>query len=611
MNRAEGGMKGRTKGKITAGEPEEIRARVLLGLCTLALGAVVVWTAWLAGQLAGVFARGAWPDAGPGSAPSIVIRWVAHVGDPRAAWPAAARADVGGPVAVYAVLAVLLGAITGGLGWVVWRLRARIGGRRPGFASAADIDGLLSTEAVVAKAAVVRPSLAGRKGVEPGEVAYSLGREAGTRRPLWGLYEWSGLLVAAERMGKTMFYIVDRILGAPGAVITTSTRLDTLPVTHAARARLGPVYVFDPQHITSGMDRLRWSPVAGCADPLVAIQRSAGFVAGSGVAGKNVENGEFFAGMATAVLRAYLHAADLGGCTVRAVLEWSMNPDDRTPVSILRTHPDAAPMWADQLAELQASDPRLRGSVWAVVQRAFDAFADPRVLAGCDVASNEAFDAADFLRRKGTLYILGSRSSQISVAPLICAFIEDIVRVAQDLAQRSVGSRLDPPLSLVLDECTNIAPIPSLPNLMSDGGGKGITTIAAMQSRWQARARWEEAGAAAMWETCSVKLILGGLSDPADLGNLAEMSGQFDEYTPGDSYNEGRMTFSRSVRRVPVLERSDIRQLPVGHALLFTRNLPPIETVLTPWWEREDAKELAESRDAMYARMGIAGGVAG
>jgi type IV secretion system protein VirD4 len=42
---------------------------------------------------------------------------------------------------------------------------------------------------------------------------------------------------------------------------------------------------------------------------------------------------------------------------------------------------------------------------------------------------------------------------------------------------RSPGARLDPPLLLALDEIGNLAPLPSLPVLMAEGGGTGITTL--------------------------------------------------------------------------------------------------------------------------------------
>lgn len=588
------------------GEAEELRARLFLVAFLVTIAMVLVLGAWLSGQLSGVLTHGEWPDSTPGDALTVTVRWPFHAGDPAGAWPRESRGDVAGPVGVYVVLAAFLSGLLTGLFHVIRSLRRRTG-HRPGFATPKAVGALLSEKALRKQAPIIRPSLRDRPEVakEPTAAGFSLGRQEGTGRELWGHLEWSGLLLAAERMGKTMRHIVGRILDAPGPVITTSTRLDTLPVTYLARAKRGPVYVFDPQHLTENIERLRWSPVAGAEDPLVARQRADGFVAGSQVGSKNVENGAYFAGMASAVVRCYLHAAALDGLTMRSVYEWAMNPTESTPVNILRTHPLAAPMWADELASQASGDPRQIGNVWSVVRRSFDSFSDPRVLAACDAPADEAFDAGDFLARNGTLYLLGSSSALGSVAPLISALIEDIVRVGTERAQRSRGARLDPPLSLILDESTNIAPIPSLPSLMSDGAGKGLVVLAAMQSRHQARRLWDEHGAAAMWDTCSYRLVMGGLSDTTDLRVLSDLAGEFDEYTTSHSYSNGTSSYSQQLRRSKVLEVSDIRQLPVGHALLVTRNLAPVITELPGWWERPDADELKAAQDKVYALMGF------
>ena len=43
--------------------------------------------------------------------------------------------------------------------------------------------------------------------------------------------------------------VADRILDHPGPVLATSTRADLYESTAGARARRGPVYVFNPQGV--------------------------------------------------------------------------------------------------------------------------------------------------------------------------------------------------------------------------------------------------------------------------------------------------------------------------------------------------------------------------
>jgi hypothetical protein len=80
------------------------------------------------------------------------------------------------------------------------------------------------------------------------------------------------------------------------------------------------------------------------------------------------------------------------------------------------------------------------------------------------------------------------------MAPLITALVETVADTARRRAAASPGGRLYPPLGLVIDEAGQIAPLPSLPNLLADGG-QGIVTFAILQSLAQEAGRWGEHGA--------------------------------------------------------------------------------------------------------------------
>src|SRR5699024_11294307 len=93
------------------------------------------------------------------------------------------------------------------------------------------------------------------------------------------------------------------------------------------------------------------------------------------------------------------------------------------------------------------------------------------------------------------------------------AFVEARSETARKIAARSRGARLAPPLLLALDEIGNLAPLPSLPTLMAEGGGTGITTLPVLQSLAQARNKWNDNAAGAIWDASIVKIILGGASN--------------------------------------------------------------------------------------------------
>jgi type IV secretory pathway TraG/TraD family ATPase VirD4 len=86
-------------------------------------------------------------------------------------------------------------------------------------------------------------------------------------------------------------------------------------------------------------------------------------------------------------------------------------------------------------------------------------------------------------------------------------------------------------LLLALDEIGNLSPLPSLPTLMAEGGGTGITTLPVLQSLAQAREKWGENSAAAIWDASIVKIIHGGASNSRDLQDLSALVGERDEIT--------------------------------------------------------------------------------
>ncbi|HXC75742.1 MAG TPA: TraG/TraD/VirD4 family protein, partial [Candidatus Acidoferrum sp.] len=172
------------------------------------------------------------------------------------------------------------------------------------------------------------------------------------------------------------------------------------------------------------------------------------------------------------------------------------------------------------------------------------------------------------------------------MAPIITAMIETIVNAAKQGAARSRTRRLTPPLGLFLDECANIAPLPSLPQLVTDGAGQGITTMIVLQSLGQARARWGPEGTAALWDGCTVKIVLGGLADTRDLEMVSRMCGDVDVDMQARSYDAaGEQTRSFSQRRVPAFSVGQVRTVCKWHGLLFYEELRPIETALAGWWE--------------------------
>jgi hypothetical protein len=569
----------------------ELPAVELAALGLLAVGAALAVPLYLVVGLAGVLTAGHWPPLTPADLAAALAGLPGHLRDPGGAFPRGVRGALPGPWG-FAGCTVIVIALLCAATLLVVRV-ARRHASRAGYAAAGEVRTHLSAAAVVRRGRHTRPSLTGR--VTAGQVGLALGHDVRSGQALWGSVEDSYLYLGPPRAGKGVHLIIPQTLDAPGPLLVTATRPDTLRHTLGLRASRGPVLAFDPQRLAGDVPRLRWAPHRGCEDPLVAIARARALAAGGQPGPGTAASDVFWQQMTEAVLRCYLHAAALAGRPVRDVLTWATRPADPTPLRILRCESGAAPGWTEELAAQIGAEPKQRDSVWAGVRRAVDSLADPRVLDTCSPGPGEAFDPASFLAASGALYLVGTSGTQLSVAPLVTALVEDLVDAARRTAATCLGGRLDPPLLLLLDEAANIAPLPSLPNLLADGGGSGITTVAVLQSLAQARARWGEAAADALWDAATTKVILGGLAHADDLGRISRLAGEIDQPTRTHTRGSGGPSVAIAQRRLPALPVETIRTLGPGRAIVLARHSAPVLARLDAWWRRPDADAIRQA----------------
>ncbi len=303
-------------------------------------------------------------------------------------------ADGLNPVVYWITAGLLLaGLVTGGL-WAWLRLRRHTHRietdprRMAGIATRHEVAAAASEKALLRRAGNLRPGLADPK---PADVGYRLGTSKGTG--VWASVEDSIMVIGPPRSGKGLHLVIPAILDAPGAVVVTSTRPDNLTATMRARRRIGPVAIFDPQHLAEGLPAgLRWSPIRGCESPQTAMIRAAGLASATGLSAGGVERGDFWEGKTKAALQALLHAAALDSRSPSELFRWTLDPTSAADaVAILTNHPDAATGWADSLESMIDADPRTRDSIWQGVSLALGALADPRVLDAVSPGPGEDF----------------------------------------------------------------------------------------------------------------------------------------------------------------------------------------------------------------------------
>jgi type IV secretion system protein VirD4 len=205
--------------------------------------------------------------------------------------------------------------------------------------------------------------------------------------------------------------------------------------------------------------------------------------------------------------------------------------------------------------------------------------------ASAAASGEHPFVVEELLDSSATVYLLGAEETQ--AAPLVCALTGYVAREARRLAAARRSGRLDPPLTLALDEAALISPVP-LQSWTADMGGRGVTIIGAFQSRAQVIARWGETGAAIILNNAAAVMVFGGTRDRDDLAFWSTLAGERDE--PVATTDVQGRAFSKTVRKVPVLAPAQIANLPAGHAVVYRRGIPPVVGRVRMAWRRRDIR---------------------
>jgi type IV secretory pathway TraG/TraD family ATPase VirD4 len=407
------------------------------------------------------------------------------------------------------------------------------------------------------------------------------------------------LMIAPPQTGKTS-WLAGRIVDAPGAAVVTSTKIDLWWMTHALRSVLGPVLVFNPEQVGRVASTFRWSPLVGCHDPATAAIRAEYLVSGAQTGNHNDSNAEFFVAQAAKVLRVFLFLAAVSGHTMVDVARWVNNPTDETPAKLMDSYRARVPeAWPGEMRMVYGmSADKARDSIFLTLGMSVAFMDNPAVREAVTLhAGDGEFVVENFLRCRGTLYLIGQGRDHSPLAPLLAALTGYIFEQCSDLAQRSSSPKgqLNPPIMFALDEAALITPVP-LQKWGADAGGRGITVIVVAQALSQLYQRWGNYGGKTIKNLANAQLYLGGITDAADLEEISVQCGEREEdHSQGLSTGQG----SRSVRRTVPPGR--VRQIPPWHILMIYRNMRPTILRFVPAHKRADIKAAIAAQGAAPA----------
>ena len=227
--------------------------------------------------------------------------WTALAGHPGVYWTVAMVLLAGSVAAATPVI---------GLGWRRW------GPTPAGHATRREIRRELSLTAARRTAEWTRPGLsAAERARAPLEEVGAPLHRGPTGAMCSPLTSPTGT-IAPTQTGKSRGDLVHKGLGAPGALLCSTTKPDLLEfaaLTRTRRRMAGPVLVFDATGTTRWPAQLRWSPISGCDDWRSAYQRAHTMVEAAAVhlTEGNSGNDRVFRERATMVVAAYLLAAAL------------------------------------------------------------------------------------------------------------------------------------------------------------------------------------------------------------------------------------------------------------------------------------------------------------
>ncbi|MDX2295858.1 MULTISPECIES: type IV secretory system conjugative DNA transfer family protein [Streptomyces] len=471
----------------------------LIGLFALLLGASLL--VWSATGLAGLLAHGAWPDGVELTRTPPALRALATAPtDLAAAWPDTPPDQLSGyglfwglvigQAMVLAVLAVfLLGTFAR---WRAVRAQRRAGAYAPPAGPAPE-PGPVPLQKPLQNTPAPAPA------PEP-QIPPQTAQEQTQRQPRRQPEPPAPVPAAAPEPGavygppETRRPLAVQAVGdAEGPVLVVTSDPTVWADTKDVRGKLGPVLVYDPGHLCDTPARLHWSPVEECADPDAAQARAAALLA---PVRPHARLDAATADTAETLLRCWLHAAAVDGRPFRQVHRWAQGTDAHEPVRILRGHPKAASGLAGLLEAALTAHPETRRLAQELTARAFSAFSSVHIREACTPNRTDSLALASFLAEGGTLYVVGEPiedpRTHPGAMPLLTALASHVVEHGRRMAARSSDGRLDPPLTLVLDDVAAVAPLPQLPALLTDGPNRGLPTLALMRSPEQARTRWPE-----------------------------------------------------------------------------------------------------------------------
>lgn len=416
----------------------------------------------------------------------------------------------------------------------------------------------------------------------------------GFRATVRSSFQDNSLVLGPAQEGKSalaVYYAWD----APGPLVSTTIRADLLEASGGYRSTLGDLHVWNPAGIGHIGSTFRWNIIEGCEDFSVATGRAYTLAYASN--SKGLSDAAFWKNQAATALAAYMHAAGLElarrtheqehhprPVTLQTVYEW-VTIRELQPYEILRTYRGADENAYNSLLDLFTAPTNTRGSILKTLTEALRFMVDRATVEALTPDPRiPSFDIEAFLRSKDSLYLMSPPAdTHAPVAPLLSAFTSELYRAAM-LAHSK--KKLDPHLTMLLDEVANICPVP-LPEWLSYAAGSGVQIHSFGQSWAQFINQWGPESASTIWTNSKFKLLWPTSDDEHTRQALLNLGGRIriDPKQAGADTEE-----QRHYEKEADALADPGTQVPNGYAVARLRNKRPTIVRTRVYWKDKRSK---------------------
>lgn len=389
--------------------------------------------------------------------------------------------------------------------------------------------------------------------------------------------ERSALVIGPSRSGKTSSIIIPNLLSTTRSSIVTSTKDDVVRAVAGAR-RDAATLLFDPSgtiETPPGVHRVGYSPLRQARqwDGAVLVARTLVDVSRR----RHLDAGEsHWIERAGALVAPLLHASSLMNETIGQVggRVDARRGDDALALLSERYGPHHPA--TSLLTGVLATEERELSGIWSSASGLFSGL---RTEAARTSAREGLLDLDAFLSGPHQLHVVSPSQHQAVSVPLIAGMIDEVVQATYQ--RHHAGAQL----LLALDELANVAPLPRLASIVSEGGGQGVVTLGCLQDLSQARSRWGES-ADGFLSLFATTVILPGIADRRTLESVAQLAGREFVATPSMQFtHRGKLlSQSRSFSERDRMTPAAVAQGRRGHALGLDATKVPQWIALTPWF---------------------------